>query len=64
MIKLEKYIKDNYGSVYRAAKVTGRTESQLRRWIAADAQITDEVDAFTSKGRIVKGEVFFSKGFL
>jgi hypothetical protein len=46
-LKLEKWIKYHYGSVYEASKHTGKSETQLHRWIRKGALIDSDGNVWT-----------------
>ena len=45
--KLEAWVKCHYGTVYEAAKQTGKSETQLYRWIKKGALIDSEGNVWT-----------------
>lgn len=57
-VKLEAWIKDYYGTVYEASKWTGKSETQLHRWIKKGALIDSEGNVWTkpSGGKLTKSD--------
>ena len=56
MKSLQQHIKQTYGSVYRAAKELGRTETQLRNWIKKGVEVDEKGRAVHVIGKLVKPE--------
>jgi len=58
MTPLKTHIKQTYGSVYAAAKATGRTETQLHNWIKRGDCIDKDGQVWIkSKGRLPVDEL-------
>ena len=57
-VKLEAWVKCHYGTVYEAAKQTGKSETQLHRWIKKGALIDLEGNVWTkpSGGNLSKND--------
>ena len=55
MTPLSTWIKQNHGTVYEAAKQTGKSETQLHRWVKRGALIDSEGNIWTKpKGGCLK----------
>lgn len=53
-VKLDDWIKFHYGTVYNASKQTGKSETQLHRWIKKGALIDSEGNVYIrTKGKLV-----------
>lgn len=56
MKPLKRHLIETYGSIYRAARELGRTETQLRNWCNKGAHVDDEGVVWAECGRLQEKE--------